>query len=108
MAQKGKESRGESRESSAGARRGVWLSTLDSRPSTNLVFRHSLAGFFEDLPLAFGQAVDAVPGNFVEDGVHFTFHKFVGGQILVRLVGRRTPFRTFAGPGGNDLYSMAP
>src|ERR1017187_10385509 len=103
MAQKGKESRGESRESSAGARRGVWLSTLDSRPSTNLVFRHSLAGFFEDLPLAFGQTLNSVLGNFVEDGVHFTFHKFVGGQVLIGFVRRRAPERAFARAGANQL-----
>src|ERR1035437_7344430 len=103
MAQKGKESRSESREASAGARRGVWVSTLDSRPSTNLVIRHSLAGFFEDLALAFGQAVAAVPGNFVEDGVHFAFHKFIGGQLFVRFVGRRTPERAFARAGADEF-----
>ena len=47
---------------------------------------HSLAGFFENFPFARRQALDALPGNFVEDRVHLAFHKFIGGQILVGLV----------------------
>ena len=49
------------------------------------MFRHFAAGLFEDFAFSRGQALDAVRGNFVEDGVHLAFHKFVGGQFLVGL-----------------------
>ena len=40
-------------------------------PPARLAFGHLGAGRLQNLAFAVGQAVDAVRGNFVEDGVHF-------------------------------------
>ena len=68
-----------------------------------LMFRHSRAGLFQDLPLAFGQALDAVRGNFVEDGVHFAFHEFVGGLFFIRFAGGRAPERIWPRAGADEF-----
>src|SRR5512133_766343 len=47
-----------------------------------LPLRHFGPGGFEDAPLAFGQALDAVSGNFVQDRIDLAANKLRWRQIL--------------------------
>src|SRR5258706_8362607 len=52
-----------------------------------LALRHFGARFFQNAALALGQALDAVSGNFIENGIHFFAKKFFGRQVLFRYLG---------------------
>src|SRR5258706_12949478 len=69
-------------------------------------FGHLRARGFEDLPFAFREALDAVRGNFVENGIDFLadefgrleFHRFSGLGTLPKLRFLGAHFDQFA-PG---------
>src|SRR6266516_781785 len=56
---------------------------------------HFGPGFFENGAFAFGEALDAVSGDLVENGVHFFAEEFSRGQFFVRLVFGSAPKARF-------------
>ena len=69
--------------------------TPDTSHLTLLSLGHPIARHFKDSPFPFGEALDSVLGDFVENRVHLTADEFLRGQI--RDVGLRMPGRPFDG-----------
>src|SRR6266496_481192 len=93
----------------AGLRRVRFVTTTihekDSTPP-RLTPGHFLARSFEDLALALGETLDAVLGDFVEDGIHFAADEFIRRQVRGRLGRRLQP--GFGAQGGRaDQFALA-
>ena len=67
---------------------------------------HPIAGGFEDSAFAVGEALDAVFGNFVEDGIDFAADEFLFGRFI-RLVGLRERPRPGFDGGRFDEFAFS-
>jgi hypothetical protein len=54
------------------------------REKLHLLASHAGAGRLENVAFAFGEAVDSVGADFVEDGIDLPADEFRGGKILGR------------------------